>query len=70
MECQRHVTCGSGGEEQASSKRANTLSNKGLEDGAVYLVAGGRGAETTVLLRFAMLTIVEQGLRALFSSKK
>ena len=36
----RHVTCGSGGEEQASSKRANTLSNKGLEDGAVYLVVG------------------------------
>ena len=32
---------------------------------------GGRGAETTVLLRFARLTIVEQGLqRALFSSKK
>jgi hypothetical protein len=34
------------------------------------LVVGGRGTETTVLLRFARLTIVEQGLRALFSSKK
>ena len=34
------------------------------------LSQGGRGAETTVLLRFAMLIIVEQGLRALFSSKK
>ena len=32
------------------------------------LVVGGRGTETTVLLRFAMLTIVEQGLCALFSS--
>ena len=32
------------------------------------LPAGGRGTEATVLLWFAMLTIVEQGLRALFSS--
>ena len=36
----------------------------------IYAVLGGRGAETTVLLWFASLTIVEQGLRALFSSKK
>ena len=40
------------------------------EVGGVYLVAGGRGTEATVLLWFARLTIVEQGLRALFSSKK
>ena len=31
-------------------------------------LAGGRGTEATVLLKFAMLIIVEQGLCALFSS--
>ena len=43
-------------------------SGEGLEVGLFILVVGGRGTETTVLLRFAMLTIVEQGLCALFSS--
>ena len=32
------------------------------------LLAGGRGTEATVLLKFAMLIIVEQGFCALFSS--
>ena len=40
-----------------------------MEDGRwSTLLAGGRGTETTVLLKFAMLIIVEQGLCALFSS--
>ena len=43
-------------------------SGEGLEVGLFILVVGGRGTEATVLLRFAMLTIVEQGLCALFSS--
>ena len=46
------------------------LQRGGDGGGAVDLGAGGRGTETTVLLRFARLTIVKQGLRALFSSKK
>ena len=45
-------------------------SGEGLGLELYILGAGGRGTEATVLLRFVRLTIVEQGLRALFSSKK
>ena len=45
-------------------------SEEGLGVELYILGAGGRGTEGTVLLRFAILTIVEQGFRALFSSNK
>ena len=52
------------------------LQRGGVGGGAVYLAAGGRGTETTVLLGLHprashfVPSLVEQGLRALFSSKQ